>query len=378
MKRFASLLIVVTGFLLVSLFLSCGRNAPVRPPAQETAAVAPVAAIQPALSAAEAPADLDALVAFLKKNIGGDWRNDRAHISARFDSAEGKGRVYYKVHPLDIKAFHKQYSLGYSEIIPARERFLGSSDRFTVLEMRDFAAAAPPESEKLMTLLKLKPVDDAEVRAVNKEGDAYRQLFETYRAQIADAAKALDKDAVARITEQYNASIKGALASAYVWKTAPDGKEELLLGKEFVVASSWTKIHYAWTGKVHVTDCGDYVRVENDADAGGLQIRLSFKPGTPAAEAPVKARRAHVFITGQVQGVGFRDFTQHEATKRGLAGWVKNLEDGRVEAVIEGPADKVAELLELVKRGPPNARVDKVETADETPTGEFKVFSVRR
>jgi acylphosphatase len=92
----------------------------------------------------------------------------------------------------------------------------------------------------------------------------------------------------------------------------------------------------------------------------------------------VKARRAHVFITGQVQGVGFRDFTQHEATKRGLAGWVKNLEDGRVEAVIEGPADKVAELLELVKRGPPNARVDKVETADETPTGEFKVFSVRR
>lgn len=96
-----------------------------------------------------------------------------------------------------------------------------------------------------------------------------------------------------------------------------------------------------------------------------------------AAETPVKERRVHVFVSGRVQGVGFRDFTQGEARKRGLTGWVRNLEDGRVEAVIEGPADKVAELLEEVKHGPPRARVDKVETTDETPTGEFKVFEVR-
>ena len=101
-------------------------------------------------------------------------------------------------------------------------------------------------------------------------------------------------------------------------------------------------------------------------------------PAQAAAEAPVKTRRVHAFISGRVQGVGFRDFTQREAQRRGLTGWVTNLADGRVEAIIEGTTDKVAELLELVKHGPPNARVDKVETDDETPTGEFKVFSVRQ
>ena len=101
------------------------------------------------------------------------------------------------------------------------------------------------------------------------------------------------------------------------------------------------------------------------------------QPAPAAAETPVKARRVHVFVSGRVQGVGFRDFTQGEARKRGLTGWVKNLEDGRVEAVVEGAADKVAELLEAVKHGPPRAQVDKVETTDEEPTGEFKVFEVR-
>ena len=102
-------------------------------------------------------------------------------------------------------------------------------------------------------------------------------------------------------------------------------------------------------------------------------------PGTPevTAPAPAAARRVHVFVSGQVQGVGFRAFTQAVAEKRGLTGWVKNLADGRVEAVIEGPADKVAELIELLKRGPPAAKVDKLDVTDEKPTGEFKDFKIR-
>jgi acylphosphatase len=57
---------------------------------------------------------------------------------------------------------------------------------------------------------------------------------------------------------------------------------------------------------------------------------------------------------------------------------VKNLADGRVEAVVEGPADDVARLIELLKRGPDAAKVDKVDVTDEKPTGEFKDFEVRQ
>jgi len=88
-------------------------------------------------------------------------------------------------------------------------------------------------------------------------------------------------------------------------------------------------------------------------------------------------RRVHVFISGRVQGVGFRAFTQSNARRLKLTGWVKNLTDGRVESVIEGPADKVVELLDLLKRGPRWAKVDTLEMKDETPKGDFKQF-VRR
>lgn len=100
------------------------------------------------------------------------------------------------------------------------------------------------------------------------------------------------------------------------------------------------------------------------------------EPGA-AAEASVKLRRVHLFISGRVQGVGFRAFTRREALKRGLVGWVRNLNDGRVEAVVEGGAEKVAELIEAVKHGPANARVDKVEVSDEKPEGKFKTFQIR-
>jgi acylphosphatase len=88
-------------------------------------------------------------------------------------------------------------------------------------------------------------------------------------------------------------------------------------------------------------------------------------------------RRVHVFVSGQVQGVGFRFFTEAAAGKLGLTGWVRNLPDGRVEAVIEGPPDKLAALLDQMRKGPEHAKVDDLQVKDEPPTGEFHNFSTR-
>ena len=79
-------------------------------------------------------------------------------------------------------------------------------------------------------------------------------------------------------------------------------------------------------------------------------------------------------MASKVQGVGFRNFTQTNAQELKLSGWVKNLPDGRVEAIIEGPQDAVATLLKLLEHGPERAKVDKLEKSDEPPTGEFKNF----
>jgi len=88
-------------------------------------------------------------------------------------------------------------------------------------------------------------------------------------------------------------------------------------------------------------------------------------------------RRTHVFISGRVQGVGFRAFTRYQALALGLTGWVKNLRDGRVEAVIEGPADKVGALLVKLRKGPTSARVEKLQVEDEPYKGQFEGFEVR-
>ncbi len=103
----------------------------------------------------------------------------------------------------------------------------------------------------------------------------------------------------------------------------------------------------------------------------------------PAAE-PVRTEAAevrrgvHVFVSGRVQGVGFRAFTQRSALELGVTGWVRNLADGRVEAVAEGSVEAINKFLEAVNRGPQAARVDKVELTEQKPTGEFKTFEVRR
>jgi acylphosphatase len=87
--------------------------------------------------------------------------------------------------------------------------------------------------------------------------------------------------------------------------------------------------------------------------------------------------RAHVRISGQVQGVFFRDSTRQKAEELNLAGWVKNLPDGRVEAVFEGPPDRVKEMLRWCEEGPRQATVENVDTDIEDPGGDLSGFEVR-
>ena len=74
-------------------------------------------------------------------------------------------------------------------------------------------------------------------------------------------------------------------------------------------------------------------------------------------------------VSGRVQGVGFRFFTQEAAAVEGLSGWVRNLPGGAVEVLAEGDAEAVDRFALKLARGPALARVDKVETAEETPRG---------
>jgi len=87
--------------------------------------------------------------------------------------------------------------------------------------------------------------------------------------------------------------------------------------------------------------------------------------------------RAHVFVSGRVQMVFFRSETRHEAKKRGVKGWVRNLRDGRVEAVFEGEEEAVKQLVEFCNRGPPGARVTHLDVKWENHTSEFKDFKIR-
>ncbi|MFQ6125899.1 MAG: acylphosphatase [Candidatus Heimdallarchaeota archaeon] len=81
--------------------------------------------------------------------------------------------------------------------------------------------------------------------------------------------------------------------------------------------------------------------------------------------------QAHVYISGRVQGVFFRAFVRQKALELGITGYVRNLRDRRVEAVFQGPLDKVQEMIHHVHEGPRFARVEKVSIQWEEISDEF-------
>ena len=89
-------------------------------------------------------------------------------------------------------------------------------------------------------------------------------------------------------------------------------------------------------------------------------------------------KRLRLVVAGRVQGVFFRAATREVAERLGLVGWVRNLADGRVERVAEGPADALLELKAWCRQGPPLARVASCEVTEEPPAGAFTRFRVER
>jgi acylphosphatase len=86
--------------------------------------------------------------------------------------------------------------------------------------------------------------------------------------------------------------------------------------------------------------------------------------------------RVHVFVSGDVQGLGFRQAIADKANEQGVTGWVRNLRDGRVEAVLEGPRDEVYRVVGLCRAGPNGARVSGVQVDREPPRDE-KTFAIK-
>jgi acylphosphatase len=86
--------------------------------------------------------------------------------------------------------------------------------------------------------------------------------------------------------------------------------------------------------------------------------------------------RAHIFVSGRVQGVSFRYAALRQAGHVGVTGWVRNLTDGRVEIVCEGEARGMRQMVDWCHEGPPGALIEEVEVAWEHPTGEFSTFEI--
>ncbi len=95
--------------------------------------------------------------------------------------------------------------------------------------------------------------------------------------------------------------------------------------------------------------------------------------------SPDNILRAHVWVKGRVQGVGFRAHVEYSARQIGdLTGWVRNVGYDTVEAVVEGESEDVNLFIAMMKQGPSASRVDESTVEWETPTGEFQEFGVRR
>jgi acylphosphatase len=89
----------------------------------------------------------------------------------------------------------------------------------------------------------------------------------------------------------------------------------------------------------------------------------------------LRARR--FVVSGRVQGVGFRYYVCEAALHEGVTGWIRNLPDGRVEALAEGEAEAVSRVERRIRQGPPAARVEDVVAGDEVPSGRLSGFLVQ-
>ena len=90
----------------------------------------------------------------------------------------------------------------------------------------------------------------------------------------------------------------------------------------------------------------------------------------------MKQQRVHLLVTGKVQGVFFRQALKVVAKKNNVLGWVRNLKDGRVEAILEGDNKSINSVIEWTHIGPANSRVDDIEVNNEEFKNEFSTFDV--
>jgi acylphosphatase len=88
-------------------------------------------------------------------------------------------------------------------------------------------------------------------------------------------------------------------------------------------------------------------------------------------------KRLDVFVSGKVQGVFFRANTKKAACSLNVTGWVRNLPDGRVEAIFEGRQEDVENMLEWIRKGPPLSHVRHLEITEEPFTGELQTFTIK-
>ncbi len=100
--------------------------------------------------------------------------------------------------------------------------------------------------------------------------------------------------------------------------------------------------------------------------------------GEAGGSRPGDRRRVHVWVSGRVQGVGYRDFAREAAQSLQIEGWVRNLSDGRVEAVGQGPADRLQWWVSQLRQGPMMAHVDELTLEWEPARSDLFGFQVRR
>lgn len=89
-------------------------------------------------------------------------------------------------------------------------------------------------------------------------------------------------------------------------------------------------------------------------------------------------KQAHLYIKGDVIGVGFRAWTKIQAKITGVTGWVRNHQDGFVEAIVQGNEDKVNSIVESLKKGPPVSRVDDVEVYFQDAKEIYDSFEIKK